>query len=109
MEILEKVPDRYLGLLDEGDNYMSIWLCAEIIKLEGEWKWVKDWRNKWYVIHYVKDYPMVYVIEKSRFKSQLVVADQPPDVVEEVKKINKKVDKIKRMIKKETIHEFAPL
>jgi hypothetical protein len=109
MEILEKVPDRYLGLLDEGDNYMSIWLCAEIVKLEGEWKWVKDWRNKWYVTQYINGYGMVYVIEKSRFKSQLVVGNPTPEVYGEMEKINKKVDKIKRMIKKETIHEFAPL
>jgi hypothetical protein len=114
MEILEKVPDRYLGLLDEGDNYMSIWLCAEIIKLSGDWEWGRYTKKRWLVINRLKKegriWPIVYEIGINTFSLKVKVgyigenfSPKSPQVPIEVHQIHKDVIKLKMMIGREQI------
>jgi hypothetical protein len=125
MEILGKVPDRYLGLLVDEDereiNYMSIWLCCEIVKIElpsksKGWFWGKGHKDYWYLTCCFdcstgRNYAMGYTVKTKTFDCRFGVdfMGKLGDFPDEAKRIDDKVDKIKRMIKKETIHEFAPL
>jgi hypothetical protein len=114
-----------LGLLVDEDereiNYMSIWLCAEIVKIElpsnaDGWFWCKSKAGFWYLVcgFHCSDgtnYTMGYTVDREGFNCKLGVDFLPksPHFPDEAKRIDDKVSKLKRMITKTTIHEFASL